>query len=203
MVNIISFRMRRWVVSWVLVVGAVAVAGWLESGPPGSIAGEATVRVVDGDTLEIGDEMVRLLAMDAPEARQTCRDGAGATWRCGEAATSAMEKLVAGHALDCPADRHDRWGRLLAICTVGGVDIGGELVRLGLAVTYRDTPRYAGEEAEARAAGRGMWAAPRRHGPAIRRQRPPARHGHDVPTRRRAHRSWRDVLSAGREGFFP
>ena len=44
------------------------------------------------------------------------------------------------------------------VCAVGGVDIGGELVSLGLAVTYRNAPRYTGEEAEARAAGRGMWA---------------------------------------------
>ncbi len=31
-------------------------------------------RVVDGDTLAIGDARLRLIAIDAPEGEQTCRD---------------------------------------------------------------------------------------------------------------------------------
>ncbi len=43
------------------------------------IAGPATV--VDGDTIEINGERIRLHGIDAPESDQLCRLG-GAPWRC-------------------------------------------------------------------------------------------------------------------------
>jgi len=34
-------------------------------------------RVVDGDTLVIGTQRIRLFGIDAPESRQTCRASSG------------------------------------------------------------------------------------------------------------------------------
>ena len=53
-------------------IGLLALA--LAAASP-ALAGSATgrVSVVDADTLELHGERIRLAAIDAPEARQTCR----------------------------------------------------------------------------------------------------------------------------------
>lgn len=122
-----------------------------------AIAGPA--RVVDGDTLEVSGAHVRLEGIDAPERGQTCRRGpAGEGYRCGLAASAALARLIAGRPVRCGPTGTDRYGRTLAVCWAGQTDIGAALVRSGWALAYvRYSTRYVGEEAEARAAGRGMW----------------------------------------------
>ena len=44
------------------------------------------VRIINGDTVEVAGERIRLHGIDAPEAKQTCTAG-GKTWHCGEEAT--------------------------------------------------------------------------------------------------------------------
>ena len=55
---------------------------------PAIIVGHA--RVVDGDTLAIGDQRVRLFGIDALEASQTCQDRAGRAYTCGGRATAYL-----------------------------------------------------------------------------------------------------------------
>ncbi len=136
----------------VLVMGALYLLR--DSGADGAIISGAA-HVVDGDTVRIGDERIRLLGLDAPELDQTCGDAAGRDWNCGSAAREALARLVSGGALECNGERRDQYGRLLAHCTAGGKDVGGAIVSEGLAVANGD---YAREEAEARAGHRGLWA---------------------------------------------
>lgn len=54
-------------------------------------------RVVDGDTLVIGDTRVRLLGIDAPEMAQSCTaagGGGGGTYACGVAAKEALDAKI-------------------------------------------------------------------------------------------------------------
>ncbi len=53
----------------------------------------------------------------------------------------------------------DRYKRIIGRCTVAGEDTGAWMVSQGLALAYRRySLDYTGQEAEARAARRGIWA---------------------------------------------
>lgn len=122
-----------------------------------------TARVVDGDTLEVAGQKVRLLGLDAPEAKQVCqRDGR--PWRCGDVSADTLRDLVARRDVRCEVRGRDRWRRSLAVCRAGDTDLAREMVRRGMAVAYYPKrgvrgPTYDAEEAEAEATQRGLWDA--------------------------------------------
>ena len=118
-------------------------------------------RVIDGDTIEIGQTRIRLEGIDAPEGGQSCPRAGGGTWRCGQAASIELQRLVGTSALRCQGRETDKYGRLLAICFNGTTDINAAMVRQGLAwafVKYSKT--YVAEEADARSRRIGIWQAP-------------------------------------------
>ncbi|WP_353471812.1 thermonuclease family protein [Salipiger sp. H15] len=97
-----------------------------------------TLRVIDGDTFDVGDVRVRLFGVDAPEKDQTCRDKARANWPCGAWVTQEVRSRYEGKRARCERVDTDRYGRAVARCSVGGQDIGRALVTDGLAFAYRD-----------------------------------------------------------------
>lgn len=139
----------------VLLLG-VLVAG---SAAADTLSGRATV--LDGDTIEIAGERIRLHGIDAPESGQQCRDADGAPWPCGRRASFALDDfLAASRPTHCDAVDRDRWGRIVATCSRNdGADVNDWLVRQGWAL---DWPRYSGgayddAQEEARSNRRGMW----------------------------------------------
>lgn len=117
-----------------------------------------SIRVVDADTIDIGaGANIRLSAIDAPEGAQSCRDGARVL-ACGQMATEAARRLYAGRWADCEVAGRDRYDRFLAVCRVDGIDMNRELVRLGIARTYRDDPLYGEAQKEAILFARGLWS---------------------------------------------
>ena len=67
--------------------------------------------------------------------------------------------MTEGRPITCKGDEHDRYGRLLGVCSVGGVEINRTLVREGLAWAFVKYSRtYVPEEQEARRAKRGVFA---------------------------------------------
>ena len=50
----------------------------------------AFARIVDGDTLAIGETKIRLEGIDAPESDQLCLDRNAVKWNCGIAARDPL-----------------------------------------------------------------------------------------------------------------
>lgn len=114
-------------------------------------------RVVDGDTVVVNGEKLRLFGVDAPEAAQHC-DPSGRNWACGTWATAQLAGLIDGAAVACEARDTDRYGRTVAVCRANGHDLGAEMVRLGAAVAYiRYSDAYVAVEMQAKAEARGIW----------------------------------------------
>ena len=115
-------------------------------------------RVIDGDTLEVAGDRVRLWGIDAPEGRQTCTFD-GAAVEVGGLATRLLEGLLAGESVRCIQVDIDRYGRVVARCAVEENDLGSMMVNAGWARDYVQYSNgfYQVEETAARSAGRGLW----------------------------------------------
>ncbi len=125
--------------------------------PDRDLAGAA--RVVDGDTLEVSGEKLRLQGIDAPEMAQTC-EANGRPVACGKLAAAHLDDLIGSRPLDCAVEGKDRYGRGLARCRAEGRDIAESMTRDGWALSDRrySDGRYHGAEAAARAGRRGIWS---------------------------------------------
>lgn len=114
-----------------------------------------TAYVIDGDTLVIRRRHIRLFGIDAFERDQSC-----GRFRCGIEARKALRDLIKGRTLTCETQAIDTYGRTVAVCkTSDGRDVGGEMVRHGLAVAYRSfSTQYLGDESYAKSHHLGAWA---------------------------------------------
>lgn len=124
----------------------------------GADGARGTASVIDGDTIEIHGERIRLHAIDSPEGRQRCTRG-GREWRCGTEAARALDAFIAGATVYCTARDTDRYGRMVAVCRAHQVDLGEWMVRQGWALAYRQYGRdYVKAEEAARAERVGVWS---------------------------------------------
>ncbi|MBK1669027.1 hypothetical protein CKO28_13395 [Rhodovibrio sodomensis] len=117
--------------------------------------------VIDGDTLEVSGERIRLHGIDAPESDQPCYHK-GEARMCGRNATQAVRSYLRGKQVACRAHDRDRYGRVIATCYVfenGSMrDLNAAIVESGFAFAYRRYSReYVEEEDVARSKRRGVW----------------------------------------------
>lgn len=126
-------------------------------------------RVIDGDTVEIlidgQPQSLRVIGVDTPETVDPRR-----SVEClGVEAKARANEILAGQSiylqLDPSQDDRDRYGRLLRhIILADGRNYGLEIIGQGYGheYTYNQPHAYQAEfrkaEAEAREAGRGLWA---------------------------------------------
>ena len=127
-----------------------------------SAAGAATItRVIDGDTVKVGAQTVRLIGIDTPEVYFGVE--------CGGPPASAYAKRFEGRHVRLRTDptqaTYDRYGRLLAYVDLyGGGSMNAAMIRAGWAkvyvyngVPFQRVRPFRRAQTRARSADRGVW----------------------------------------------
>jgi endonuclease YncB( thermonuclease family) len=149
-----------------IIVG-IAILG-LSLLPAPIVAGKAaaanlsgTPEIIDGDTLVVAGETIRLFGVDAPEVGQVCAIGKR-TYDCGKIARTALLDLTAGTPVTCEVTEGARDGDpregTPGHCYADGYDLSEGMAYTGWALAQRDvTDRYVSFETGAQKAKRGLW----------------------------------------------
>lgn len=139
-------------------IGA-AMANWTTVNAP-AITGTASV--VDGDTIEIHGQRIRLNGIDAPESRQLCKAANGVDYPCGRRSAEALDTfLAASQPVQCTFVARDKYHRFVGDCRrADAASVATWMVDHGQAL---DWPRYSNGayaqlQAHAKAAKIGLWA---------------------------------------------
>lgn len=137
----------------------VPLFGLLTTAPTEAREVSGTAQVADADTIYVGDARIRLSGVDAPESDQICLDAGGRPWNCGVEAKRRLEDFAGQRTWTCSLAELDRYGRYIAVCTVGGQDVSRWLVRNGWGLAFRRySTAYVRDEEEARTGKRGLWS---------------------------------------------
>ena len=117
-------------------------------------------RIIDGDSIEISGQRIRLYGIDAPEAAQECV-GANKRWPCGRDASLALSSVIGNNLVACQERDKDRYGRIIAVCDIAsseGFEVNATMVSQGWALAYRRfSNAYVNDEMEAQRARKGIW----------------------------------------------
>lgn len=79
--------------------------------------------MIDGDTIEIHGQRIRLWGIDAPESDQLCIGPDSQPFRCGAAAALALAEKIGSRSVTCSPRDVDRYGRVVALCFAAGEDM--------------------------------------------------------------------------------
>jgi endonuclease YncB( thermonuclease family) len=140
-----------------LVVSALGLTTLAHAATPVGGAIEGKAFVLDGDTVELAGERVRLWGVDAPEMETP------AGWY----ARATLDELAALGPWRCAVRDVDKHKRRVARClTHTGDDVALLMLERGMAVVFRTyaqsdpalSKRYEAAEREARVKRTGFWA---------------------------------------------
>lgn len=149
-----------------LVLGNLAAAHVIQ----GRVVG-----VSDGDSVTVLDanrtqHKIRLAGIDAPERAQAY----------GQKAKESLSDLVLGKSVEVAWSKQDRYGRIVGVITLAGIDINLEQVKRGMAWHYKqyqneqspeDREAYAQSESQARNKRMGLWRDPAPMEPSVFRRK--------------------------------
>jgi len=94
----------------------------------------SSVAILDGDTFDCDGERIRLSGIDAPELPGHCRQGRECAPGDPHASTDNLARLVEWNAVTCRKTDTDVYGRTVARCTAGEVDLSCQQIADGHAI---------------------------------------------------------------------
>jgi endonuclease YncB( thermonuclease family) len=104
-----------------------------EIAKPETFAGRASV--IDGDTMDIHGQRIRIWGIDAPEGGQLGVKN-GRQWRCGHDCAQALVDFIGSETVHWTRCDQDEFGRIVGRCNIRGRDVGDWMVRNGWALDY-------------------------------------------------------------------
>ena len=123
------------------------------------------VRVIDGDSVEIMKEKIRLFGIDAPEINQMCYKENNIHYACGHVSKLALERYIkkfSDYKIYCYYSERDKYNRILGDCYIGPnslLNINRYMVFEGYAVAYlRYSEKYLDAQETAKSNKKGLWA---------------------------------------------
>lgn len=116
----------------------------------------APVKIIDGDSIEIGMRRIRLMGIDAPEYQQYCKNKNNKKYPCGKDALNYLKNIIGNIPIKCTIHEKDKYNRDLCTCYVNNKNINAEMIRAGHAIVYMGN-QYTSEQAEAKRFQRGIW----------------------------------------------
>jgi len=126
-------------------------------------------RIIDGDSINIGQNKIRLEGIDAPEIKQKCKKpffqvsyiiglSFNKKYDCGILSKNKLLNKINKSALNCITLSKDKYDRYLATCYKGNINLNKWMVRKGYAVAYRRySTRYVNDEIHAKENKLGIW----------------------------------------------
>ncbi len=128
------------------------------------ISGNA--QIIDGDTIKINSNKIRLYGIDAPEFNQLCKKPLltififtfTEDYRCGKISTEKLKKKINDKLIKCKILDIDRYKRLIGECYKRNLNLNSWLVSNGYAVAYRKySKKYISDEINAKNKKIGIW----------------------------------------------
>ena len=129
-----------------------------------TISGKALV--IDGDTIKIDSNKIRLFGIDAPEKKQKCKKiflsiyifSFDKSYDCGTISTNKLKNKIKDHTVTCKSKGKDRYKRIIAECFKNKTNLNLWLVRNGYAVAYtKYSKKYLPEQNLAKKENKGLW----------------------------------------------
>lgn len=121
--------------------GLAGAIGWTWTKartPEGGTFTCASPEILDGDTFDCGGQRVRLAGIDAPELPGHCRRGRDCAPGDPFASMENLSRLMAWKTVSCRQTDTDHYGRTIARCTAGEVDLSCQQIADGHAIRRHD-----------------------------------------------------------------
>ena len=124
-------------------------------------------KVIDGDSIVIQNQKIRLFGIDAPEKEQQCRKvwltisflSFNKNYPCGQLSTNKLKNKIDNKFLICEWINRDRYKRYIAECFLNKTNINAWMVRTGQAVAYKKySKKFVAQENIAKKEKSGLWS---------------------------------------------
>ena len=136
----------------------------VKSQEPKIIYGKA--QVVDGDTIKIDKNKIRLYGIDAPEKKQQCQKPwlsisfltLNKNYQCGKISSNKLKVKINNKLIMCKSTNKDRYNRFIAECYKDKININKWMVSNGYAVAYKKySKKFVTQENIAKKEKLGLW----------------------------------------------